>query len=119
MRTAAAIHCDPVSWVEVRVIWENWSLVKEFAAHMSPEFPLALVPTAASDEIARPPSWMLVQFGPRLPLARAKLSVALVAPCVVVVHVTDTLVMLAAATVPDPPDTEHVWPCGAVATVTL
>src|SRR5690348_6629008 len=103
MRTAAPIHCDPLSWVEVRVIWENWSLVKEFAVHMSPEFPLALVPTAALAEIARPPSWMLVQFGPRLPLARAKLSVALVPPpCVVVLHVTDTLVMLAAATVPDP-----------------
>jgi hypothetical protein len=45
---------------------------------MSPEFD-EFVPTATPDEIAIPPSWMSVQFAPRLPFARAKPSEALVA----------------------------------------
>ena len=41
---------------------------------MSPEFPLALVPITICEEIASGPSDKAVQFGPKLPLARAKLS---------------------------------------------
>ena len=44
---------------------------------MSPVSPLVLPPSAASLLITRPPSLMSVQFGPRLPLARLKLSDAL------------------------------------------
>ncbi len=71
---------------------------------VSPEFPLALVPITMSEEIAKGPSVMAVQFGPRLPLARAKLSETVEAT---VVHVTATLVTLAEPTVPEPLDTVH------------
>ena len=41
---------------------------------MSPELPPALVPATAWLTIASPPMVISVQFGPRFPLARAKLS---------------------------------------------
>ena len=71
----------------------------------------------AWEEIASPPSLMSVQFGPRLPLARLKLSEAIT--CRLVVQVMATLVMLAEPMVPEPLATVQVWPVGLVLTVTL
>ncbi len=78
-------------------------------------------------EMVRAPSVRFVQFGPSGPLARAKLSDAAPDPLeppppvwvVVVVQVTETLVMLAVPTVPEPLVTVQVWPVGLVATLTL
>src|SRR5215470_11546500 len=79
MRTAGPIHWPPVSCVEVTWSWENWSLPNVCAFQASPETPEAAVPAATWEEIARPPSLMSVQFGPRLPFARLKLSEAVAA----------------------------------------
>src|SRR5689334_5526811 len=46
---------------------------------MSPDTPALAVPATACDVIASPPSLMLVQFAPRLPFARLKLSEAVTA----------------------------------------
>jgi len=62
--------------VEVSVTCEYWSEVNESAVHRSPEFPDAF-PTAWPEEIVSPPSEVAVQFAPRLPFGRAKLSDAL------------------------------------------
>ena len=82
---------------------------------MSPEFPPALVPITIWEEIANGPSDNAVQFGPRLPLGRAKLSETVDAR---VVQVTAMLVTLAVPTVPDPLETAHCWLVGLVTTVT-
>ena len=71
------------------------------------------------------PSDMAVQFAPRAPLARLKLSVAVPVPPVppppppVGGQVTATLVTLADARVPVPLATVQVWPVGLVLTVTV
>ena len=72
-RTAGPTHWVPVSWVEVSWTWDYWSLEWVSAVRVSPESPLELVPGTCWLTIARPPSAMSVQLGPRLPLARAKL----------------------------------------------
>ena len=95
---------------------EYWSLVNVPAVQVSPETPALAVPAAAWETIASPPSLMLVQFGPRLPLARLKLSEPITA---LVVQEMATLVMLAEAMVPEPLATVQVWPVGLVLTVTL
>ena len=83
---------------------------------MSPEYPL-LVPTTCWDAMARPASFMSVQFAPRLPLARLKSSVAV--PDAVVAQVTDTLETFAEDMDPEPLRTVQVCPVGLVCTVTL
>ncbi len=62
--------------VEVSWTWDDWSLEYVSAVRMSPESPPELVPCTCWLTMVRPPSAMLVQLGPRLPLARAKLSEA-------------------------------------------
>src|SRR5271165_6323709 len=74
------------------------------------------VPITCWDAIAIPPSEIAVQFAPRLPSARLKLSAADVAEAA---QETATLVTLAEPTVPDPFDTVQDWPAGFVFTVTL
>ena len=83
---------------------------------MSPES-LLVVPTTCWEEMARPPSLMSVQSGPRLPLARLKSSVAI--PDALVVQVTETFVTSAEAMEPEPSATVQVCPVGLVCTVTL
>ena len=83
---------------------------------MSPEY-AALVPVTTWDEIASPPSVMSVQPAPRVPFALLKLSETELATRVT--QVTETLVTLAVATVPDGFVTEQVCPEGLVLTVTL
>ncbi len=86
---------------------------------MSPEFPPELVPTTVSEEIANGPSDMAVQFGPRPPLARAKLSVTAFDVFREAEQAIAILVTLADPTVPDPLETVHCCPLGLVATVAL
>ena len=62
---------------------------------------------------------MAVQFAPRLPFARAKLSVAAGGPDVLAAQLTVTLVTFAEPTVPDAFAAVHAWPDGLDATVTL
>ena len=88
------------------------------AVQVSPETADPEVPATAWETIASPPSLMSVQFGPRLPLARLKLSEAL-DPVVLFVQVTATLVTLAVAMVPEPLVMVQVCPDGLVLTVTL
>src|SRR6185312_15690049 len=115
-RTAAPIHCVPVSCVDVTWTTEYWSLANEPAVHVSPVSTPA-VPVTCWEAIAIAPSAIAVQFAPRPPSARLKSSDADVA--VLAVQDTATLVTLAEPTVPDPLDTVHVCPDGFVFTVTL
>src|SRR6185437_12479681 len=114
-RTAAPIHCPPVSCVDVTWTTEYWSLANEPAVHVSPVSTPA-VPVTCWDAIAIAPSAIAVQFAPRPPSARLKSSDADVSEAA---QETPTFVTLAEPTVPDPLDTVHVCPDGFVFTVTL
>ena len=86
-----------------------------WAVHVSPVTTPA-VPVTCWEAIDIPPSEMAVQFAPRAPSARLKLSAADVTEAA---QVTATLVTLAEPTAPDPLATVQDCPDGFVFTVTL
>ena len=124
IRTIGPIHCPPVSCVGLT------SDLGELIARVGlsrPDLPGVLPrrsPTTCCEAIAIAPSEVAVQFGPRLPSARLKLSDAITVspgtpPPPLVVQVTATLVTLAEAIVPEPLATVQVCPDGLACTVTL